>query len=180
VSNYGLDDRATEVRGKRIFPVTSVSRPAMGSTQHPVQWVAGLIFPGLTRGRGVTLTTHPHLVPKSRMSRSYTSAPPCVFVGVLWDCFTFQMLPGCVCLVTLFEGNRQRNMYHTRHILSWIQDMSRNICSDWTINDLYFLICLWNYFNISEFLICTPTEVSNLLRDWNKNRELRQFPHSLQ
>jgi hypothetical protein len=31
-------------------------------------------FPGAKRGRGVTLTTHPHLVPKSRMSRSYTSS----------------------------------------------------------------------------------------------------------
>jgi hypothetical protein len=28
------------------------------------------------RGRGVTLTTHSHLVPRSRMSRSYTSSPP--------------------------------------------------------------------------------------------------------
>jgi hypothetical protein len=27
-------------------------------------------------GRGVKLTTHPHLVPRSRMSRSYTSFPP--------------------------------------------------------------------------------------------------------
>jgi len=33
-------------------------------------------FPGAKRGRGVTLTTHPHLVPRSRMSRSYTSLPP--------------------------------------------------------------------------------------------------------
>jgi hypothetical protein len=28
--------------------------------------------PGLKRDRGVTLTTHPHLVPTLRMSRSYT------------------------------------------------------------------------------------------------------------
>jgi len=33
-------------------------------------------FPGAKRGRGVTLTTHPHLVPRSRMSRSYTPLPP--------------------------------------------------------------------------------------------------------
>jgi hypothetical protein len=31
-------------------------------------------FPGLKHGQGVTLTTHPHLVPRSRMSRSYTSS----------------------------------------------------------------------------------------------------------
>jgi hypothetical protein len=36
VSDYGLDDRAIEVRspaGARIFPLTSVSRPALGPTQ---------------------------------------------------------------------------------------------------------------------------------------------------
>jgi len=35
----------------------------------------GGTFPGAKRGRGVKLTTHPHLVPRSRMSRSYTSSP---------------------------------------------------------------------------------------------------------
>jgi len=30
-------------------------------------------FPGVKRGRGVTLTSHPHLVPRSGM-RSYTSS----------------------------------------------------------------------------------------------------------
>jgi len=33
----------------------------------------GGLFPGLKRGRGVTLTTHPHLVPRS-MSWSCTSS----------------------------------------------------------------------------------------------------------
>jgi hypothetical protein len=44
--------------------------------QPPVQWVLGVLIPGLKLGRGVTLTTHPHLVPRSIMSRSYTSSPP--------------------------------------------------------------------------------------------------------
>jgi hypothetical protein len=43
-------------------------------------------FPRLKCGRGLTLTTHPHLVPKSWMSRTYTS-PPYSYIGVLWDCF---------------------------------------------------------------------------------------------
>jgi hypothetical protein len=46
-------------RGERIFPLTSVSRPALGPTQPPVQWVPGVVSPGLKRGRGVMLTTHP-------------------------------------------------------------------------------------------------------------------------
>jgi hypothetical protein len=37
----------------------------------------GVLSPGVKRGRGVTLTTHHHLVPRLRMSRSYTSSPPC-------------------------------------------------------------------------------------------------------
>jgi hypothetical protein len=40
----------------------------------------GSPFQGLKRGRGLPLTTHPHLVSRSRMSRSYTSSPPSAFV----------------------------------------------------------------------------------------------------
>jgi hypothetical protein len=77
VSDYGLDDRAIGVRSRqRIFPLTSVSKPALGPTQPPVQWVPGVLSRGVKRGRGVMLTTHPHLVPRSWMSRSYTSSPP--------------------------------------------------------------------------------------------------------
>jgi hypothetical protein len=36
---------------------------------------------GLKRGRGVTLTTYPHLVPTLRMSRCYTASPPSAFMA---------------------------------------------------------------------------------------------------
>jgi hypothetical protein len=68
VSDYGLDYRAIGFdlwQGKRVFPVTSVSRPALEPTQPPVQWIPGVLSPGVKRGRGVTLTTHPHLMPRS-------------------------------------------------------------------------------------------------------------------
>jgi len=42
-----------------------VSRPAVGSTQLPVQWVPGVLSPWVKRGRGMALTTHLHLVPRS-------------------------------------------------------------------------------------------------------------------
>jgi hypothetical protein len=39
-------------------------------------------IPGIERGRDVTLTTHPHLVPRSRMSKSYIISPPWRLHGV--------------------------------------------------------------------------------------------------
>jgi hypothetical protein len=66
VSGYGQDDRDIEVRSEteaKDFFITSVSRPALGSTQTPVQFVPGVLSPGVKRRRGVTLTNHPHLVP---------------------------------------------------------------------------------------------------------------------
>jgi hypothetical protein len=77
VSDYGLDDRGFDPRqGQKISPLSSVSRPALGPTQPPVQRIPGVLSSGAKRGRGVTLTTHPHLVLRSRMSRSYTYSPP--------------------------------------------------------------------------------------------------------
>jgi hypothetical protein len=45
--------------GGRDFP--HLSRPAPRPNQPPIKWVPGL-FPGSKGGRGVVLTTHPHLV----------------------------------------------------------------------------------------------------------------------
>jgi hypothetical protein len=50
--------------GKRLFPLTSVSGPALGLTQPLVQWVPRALFLGVKRGQGMTLATHPHLVPR--------------------------------------------------------------------------------------------------------------------
>jgi hypothetical protein len=78
VPDYGLDDRAMGIRSPaeaKGFLLVSVSRPALGPTQPPVQWVPGVLSPGVKRCRGVTLTTHPHLVPRSRMSKSCTYSP---------------------------------------------------------------------------------------------------------
>jgi hypothetical protein len=84
VSDYGLDDRAIGVRspeGAKDFSCILCVQ-ALRPTQPPVQWVPGVLSPGVKRGRVVMLTTHPHLVPRSIMSRSYTSSPPKRLHGV--------------------------------------------------------------------------------------------------
>jgi hypothetical protein len=40
----------------------------------------GVVSPGVKRCRGLTLTTHPYLVPRSRMSRGYTSSPASAYM----------------------------------------------------------------------------------------------------
>jgi hypothetical protein len=65
VSDYGLDDRAIGVRypaGTKDF--SSSLCVQTGSEAYPAscKMGTGSPFPGTKRGRGVTLTTHPHLV----------------------------------------------------------------------------------------------------------------------
>jgi hypothetical protein len=82
VSDYGLDGRGS------IFSLASSSRPALGPTQPPVQSVPGALSPGVKRGPGVMLTTHPLLVPRLRKSMSYTSFHPKCLYGAQRDHFT--------------------------------------------------------------------------------------------
>ena len=60
-TDYGLDGLGSNPGGDEIF---RPSRPTLGPTQSPVQWVPGL-SPGVKCGRDVLLTTHPLLVPRS-------------------------------------------------------------------------------------------------------------------
>jgi hypothetical protein len=67
-------------RSERIFPLASVSRPALGPTQPPAQRVPGVLSRGKTRpGRDADHSPHP--VPRSRISRSYIASPPSASVA---------------------------------------------------------------------------------------------------
>jgi hypothetical protein len=69
ISDLYLDRGSIPSTGKRMFPLASMSTPALGPTQ------PGVLSPGLKHDWGVTLTTHPHPVPRSRLSSSYISSP---------------------------------------------------------------------------------------------------------
>ena len=65
-TGYGLDGRGIESRWGRDFPPIQT-----GPGAHPASCKMGTgSFPGVKCGRGVLLTTDPHLVPRSWRSRS--------------------------------------------------------------------------------------------------------------
>jgi hypothetical protein len=85
VSDYGLDDRAIGVispAGAKDFSSSLCIQT--GSEAHLASSTMGTggPFPRTNRGRGVTLTTHPHLIPRSGMSKSCTYSPPKRLRGV--------------------------------------------------------------------------------------------------
>jgi hypothetical protein len=67
-------------RGEKNFRLASVYRPCLGPTHPPIQWVRDS-FPRGKAQSGRDADHSPHLVPRSRMSRSYTSSPPSSFVA---------------------------------------------------------------------------------------------------
>jgi hypothetical protein len=79
VSDYGLDDRAIGVRspaGAKDF--SSNLYVQTGSGTHPASCTMGNggPFPGGKARLGRDADHSPHLVPRSRMSRSYIYSPP--------------------------------------------------------------------------------------------------------
>jgi hypothetical protein len=108
VSDYGLDDRAIEVRyptGAEDFSSSLCVQTSSGA--HPASYPmgTGVLSPGVKCGRGVTLTTHPHLVPRLRMSRSYTSSSPC---AASMACSGTALL--FLLLLHIKVGNKQRTI----------------------------------------------------------------------
>jgi hypothetical protein len=104
VSDYVLDDRVIGVRspaGAKDF--SFILCVQTGSGVHPASCPTGtgVLSLGVKRGRGVNLAIHPHLVPRSWMSRSYTSSPPSASMACSGTALLFiyiQRESVCVCL----------------------------------------------------------------------------------
>jgi hypothetical protein len=74
---------------KAILRLVSASRPALGPAQTPVQWAPGDPFPGGKALPGLDADHSRHLVPGSRMNRSYTPLPLVVCMAVVGQLYFY-------------------------------------------------------------------------------------------
>jgi hypothetical protein len=75
VFDYRLDDWGSTPAETKDFSSSLCVQTS--SEAHPASYPMGteVLSRGVKRGRGVTLTTHLHLVPKSILSKGYISSP---------------------------------------------------------------------------------------------------------
>jgi hypothetical protein len=74
--DYGLDDRGFDSRqGLGIFLFTTLSRPAPGPTQPPIQWVSGALSLGVKQPRREVYHSPPSSA-EVKNAWNYTSTPP--------------------------------------------------------------------------------------------------------
>jgi hypothetical protein len=70
----GFPTGAEDFSSSPCFQTSSGAHP---SSYPIIQWVPGVLSPGVKRSRGMTLTTHPHLVPRLSMIGAIPPLPPC-------------------------------------------------------------------------------------------------------
>ena len=78
---YRLDGPGIESQWGRNY--LHPSRPALGTTQSPEQWVPG-VFPWSKAAGFVAVSTNPHITPRLKKELSYTCAPPLGLCDMFW------------------------------------------------------------------------------------------------
>jgi hypothetical protein len=126
VSDYGLNDRAIGVRSPtEADDFSSNVCVKTSSGAHPASCPMGTggPFSGGKERPGRDADYSSHLVPRSRMSRSYNFSPPYASIGVLWDCFfAFRMFCsigrfGCVAIILLLVCVQSLNSVQIKFLL---------------------------------------------------------------
>jgi hypothetical protein len=82
-TSYGLDDRGVGVRvplGSKNFLFSRLSRPALRSTQPPIQWVPGALSLGVKRP-GLEVDHSPPTSAEVKKMWIYTSTPTYAFMA---------------------------------------------------------------------------------------------------
>jgi hypothetical protein len=74
VTDNALDYRSSIPSRYKMLLLAPASRPALGPTQPPIQWVPGALSTGVKR-LGRELTSHNHVVPRSRKSEAVPPLP---------------------------------------------------------------------------------------------------------
>jgi hypothetical protein len=85
VTGYGLDDQGVGVQvltEAKNFHLPMYSRPALGPTQPPIQWVSGALSPGVKRPGREADHSHPASA-EVKKTWVYTSTPPIRLHGVV-------------------------------------------------------------------------------------------------
>jgi hypothetical protein len=75
ISDYRLDHRGSIPAEAKEFSSSLCVQTSSGAHPASLPRGTGGPFPGVKRGWGVKLTIHLHLVPRSRMTRSYSLLP---------------------------------------------------------------------------------------------------------
>jgi len=114
-------------------------------------------FPGAKRSWGVTLTTHPHLVTRSRMSRSYTSSPSKATIacsGTALLCSLWSTAWILKCYLDEFGLQRIKQQWSAK-VLGWITLFERCIFSLKRVfnYDIQILYMFFLYFLVKPFTI---------------------------
>jgi hypothetical protein len=149
VSDYGLDYRAIEVRSPteaEDFSSIPCVQTGSGPTQPPIQWIPGVLSLGVKRGRGLTLTTHSHLVPRLIMIGAILPLPPCASMACSRTHLPFFFLWVC--------WARSWINFVTELLISWLIVVSRTfIVSTFLLNPQEQCHCwMWSIARLYLFL----------------------------
>jgi hypothetical protein len=115
------DQRFESKKGLQIFLFTTMSRPALESTQPPLQWVPGALSlevkqPGHEADHSALSSA------KAKNARNYTSTPPLCLHGIVLSYSTGTSLP--LCRIKLFRtGVSSPTVYACLLLTSTLQNL---------------------------------------------------------